>query len=125
MGQVFAVTQVCQKYLANLKDVFGAFVDWEKAYDKIDQHGKKQMLRVYGAGGKLLKSVQSFDVDSRACVTVGMDVSEWFPISIGLRQGCVISPRLFDVYMDDVVLEVNAMVLGIGLEQQSVNGGRF
>ena len=36
----------------------------------------KKMLRVYGVGGKLLKAVQSFYVDSRACVRVGNNVSE-------------------------------------------------
>ena len=44
-----------------------------------------QMLRVYGVGGKMLKAVQSFYVDSRACVRVGNDVSEWFPVNVGLR----------------------------------------
>ena len=34
------------------------------------------MLRVYGVGGKLLKALQSFYVDNRACVQVGNDVSE-------------------------------------------------
>ena len=45
-----------------------------------------QMLRVYRVGGKLLKAVQSFYIDSRACVRVGNDVSEWLPVNIGLRQ---------------------------------------
>ena len=57
------------------------------------------MLRVYGVGGKLLKAVQSFYIDSRACVRVGNDVSEWFKVNVGLRQGIVMSPRLFNVYM--------------------------
>ena len=65
-------------------------MDLEKAYDTIDQHGILQMLRVYGVRGKLLKAVQSFYVD-RACVRVGNDVSEWFPVNVGLRQGCVVS----------------------------------
>ena len=71
MDQVFAVRQVCEKYLANGKDVFCAFMDLEKAYDTIDRHGMWQILRVYGVGGKLLKAVQSFYVDSRGCVRVG------------------------------------------------------
>ena len=50
-----------------------------------------QMLRVYGVGGKLLKAVQSFYIDSRASVRVGNDASEWFPVNVGLRQGCVMS----------------------------------
>ena len=35
MDQVFAVRQVCEKYLANWKDVFWAFMDLEKAYDSV------------------------------------------------------------------------------------------
>ena len=38
-----------------------------------------QMLRVHGVGGELMKAVRSFYVDSRACVRLGDDVSEWFP----------------------------------------------
>ena len=48
----------------------------EKAYDTIDRHGMWQMLSVYGVGGILLKVLQSFYVDSMACVRVGMDVGE-------------------------------------------------
>ena len=84
-----------------------------------------QMLRVYGVGGKLLKAVQSFYVDSMACVRVGNDESEWFPVNVGLRQGCVMSPWLFNAYMDGVVPEVNVRVLGNGLELLSANGGWF
>ena len=95
------------------------------AYDTIDRHGMWQMLRVYGVGGKLLKAVQSFYVYSRACVLVGNDVSEWFPVNVGLRQGCVMSPWLFNIYMDGVVREVNVRVLVKGLELLSADGGRF
>ena len=60
MNQVFAVRQVCKKYLANGKYILWAIMDLEKAYDTIDRHGMWQMLRVYGVGGKRLKAVQSF-----------------------------------------------------------------
>ena len=62
----------------------------------IDRHGMWQML-VYGVGEKLWKAVQYFYIDSRACVWVGNDVSEWFRVNVGLRQGCVMSPWLFNV----------------------------
>ena len=75
------------------------------------------------SGEKLLKAVQSFYLDSRACVRVGNDVSEWFLVNVGLRKGCVISLWLFNVYMDGVVREVN--VIGKGLELLGANGGRF
>ena len=52
-------------------------------------------------------------------------MSEWFPVNVGLRQDCVISPWLFNEYMDGMVREVNAMVLGKGLELLNVNCGRY
>ena len=54
---------------------------------------------MYGVGGKLTKAVKSFRVDSRACVGVRMDVSEWFPVNVGLRQSCVMSLCLFNLYV--------------------------
>ena len=41
MDQVFAVRKVCEKNLANGKDVFWAFMDLEKSYDTIDTHGMR------------------------------------------------------------------------------------
>ena len=83
------------------------------------------MLRVYGVGGKLLKAVQSVNVDSRVSVRVGNDVSEWFLVNVGVRQGCVMSQWFFKVYMDGVVREVNARVLRKGLELLSANDSQF
>ena len=54
MDQVFAVRQVCEKYLANGKDVFWAYMELEKTYDPIDRHGMWKMLKLCGVGGKLL-----------------------------------------------------------------------
>ncbi len=44
-------------------------------------------------------------MNTRACVTVVNDVSDWFPVRVGLRQGCVMSHWLYNVYMDGVVRE--------------------
>ena len=65
----------------------GAFMDLEKAYDRVD----REALRLYRVGENLLNAVQSFYVDSRACVRVGSETSEWFSVKVGLRQGCIIS----------------------------------
>ena len=70
MDKVFAVRQICEKYLANGKDVFWAFMDLENAYDTIDRHGMWQMQRLYGVCRKLFRAVQSFYKDSRVCVRV-------------------------------------------------------
>ena len=52
-------------------------------------------------------------------------MSEWFPVNVGLRPGCVMSQWLLNVYMDGVVRDVNVRVLGKGLELLNADGGRF
>ena len=125
MDQVLALRQMCEKYLTNGRDLFWAFMDLEKAYYTIYRHGLWQMLRVYGVGGKLLQAVQSFYIDSWACVRVGNDMSKWFPVNLGLKEGCVLPPLLFNVYMDGEVRDVNVTVLGKWLKLLSNNGSRF
>ena len=49
--QVFAVRQICEKMLGKHQEVFWAFMDLEKAYDRIDREALWQVLRVYGVGG--------------------------------------------------------------------------
>ncbi len=91
---------MCEKYLAKAKDVFWVFMDLEKAYDKTDREGLWIVLKLYRLGGRLLKGVRGFYENSRVC--------DWFPVRIGLRQVCMMSPWLFNIYMDGVVREVNA-----------------
>ena len=119
--QTFIVRQICEKYIAKDKDVYFAFLDLEKAYDRIDRKAMWKVLRIYGIGGRLLRAVESLYAGSKACVRVGSELSEWFSVKVGLRQGCVMSPWLFNLYIDGVVREVNARVLGRGLKLTDSN----
>ena len=112
----------CEKYLGKGKDVYFAFLDLEKAYDR---DAMWNVLRVYGIGGRLLRGVKSLFVGSKACFRVGNEVSEWFPVRVGLRQGCVMSPWLFNLYIDGVVREVNARALGRGLKLVDGNANEW
>ena len=60
--------------------------------------------------------MKSLYVGSKAYVRIENEVSEWFPMRVGLRQGCVMSLWLFNLCIDGVVREVNALVLGRGLK---------
>ena len=72
-----------------------------------------------------MKAVQRFYVDSRVYVRMGNDVSEWFQVNVVLRQGCVMSLWLFNVYMDVVGREVNVRVQRKGLKLLTANEGRL
>ena len=48
VDQLFVVRQLCEKFLAEGKDLFWAFMDLEKAYDRVDRDALWQVLRLYG-----------------------------------------------------------------------------
>ena len=87
MCRRISVRQICKMYRRKGKDVYLAFLDLEKAYDRADREAMWNMMRLYGVGGKLLKAVKSLYVGSKVCVRVGNEMSDWFPVRVGLRQG--------------------------------------
>src|SRR5678815_1052757 len=54
-------------------------------------------------------------MDSEACVSINDVKGDWFSINSGVRQGCVMSPWLFNVYMDGVMKEFEVGVAGDGV----------
>ena len=60
------------------------------------------------SSGKLWKTVKSFYVDTVESVSgqvykLYIDACKWFPVNVGLRQGCVMYPWFFNVDMNVVV----------------------
>ena len=89
-----------------------ACVDLKKAYNKVCREKLWCVLGEYGVKGNLMKAIRSLYEGSQACVRVGGRLSEWFSISQGVRQGCVLSPWLFNVFMDRVMREVKDRLQG-------------
>ena len=65
---------------------------------------REKLWRVLDEYG--VKAIRSLYAGNQACVRVSGRLSEWFPISQGVRQGCVLSPWLFNVFMDRIMTEV-------------------
>ena len=103
---------MCRSDLHRRKNV--GFMDLEKAYDRVNREALWQVLRIYDGGreGKLLNGIKSIYVNSLPFVRVKGGESECFRINSGVRQGCIMSPCLFSVYMD-AVMEVK---MGMGGE---------
>ena len=102
---VFVIRQLSEKMLERGKKLYAAFLDLEKAYDRVWRAGLWEALKQYGVQGRLLRAVQGLYQDSEAAVKVGEETTEWFKVQRGVRQGCPMSPWLFNIYLDMVVKE--------------------
>ena len=114
VDQVFVVKQMNEEFVDYSKCLYVVYMDLEKVYDRIDRDAMWRVLSMYGINGQLLKAVQSLYTGSEACVRVCREESEWFEVGVGLRQGCVMSPWLFNLFMDGVMREVREKVDDVG-----------
>ena len=105
IDQIFAVKQIVEKIIEKNKKVYMAFVDLEKAYDNVSREKLWKVLDEYGVKGKLLRAIQALYEDGKARVKVGGLESELFGVHRGVRQGCTLSPWLFNVFIDRVTRE--------------------
>ncbi|KAK3562016.1 hypothetical protein QTP86_024486 [Hemibagrus guttatus] len=78
------------------------FVDLEKAFDRVPRSILWEVLWEYGVRGPLLRAVRSLYNRSRSLVRIASCKSDLFPVHVGLRQGCPLSPVLFIVFMNRI-----------------------
>ena len=81
-----------------------AFLDFKKAFPSVWREGLWGKMRGYGIEGKFLRLCERLYSDVGARVRVGKVFSERFMIKEGLRQGCILSPTLFSLFLMDLAL---------------------
>ena len=83
--------------------MFFNFVDYRKAFDRVWHDAIWPVLRKYGIEEDIMRVLEQLNAKSTSKVRVGAKFSEKFPCSVGVRQGCVLSPSLFNVFLEEIV----------------------
>ena len=82
-------------------------VDLQKAYDSVDRELLWKVLARAGVPSVMIDVIRQFRDGMRARVRIDDgELSEWFEVTQGLRQGCVLSPLLFNTIFFAAVIEV-------------------
>ncbi len=95
------------------KHTFLLFVDFRKAFDTVWRDGLWKRLWDMGVRGKAWRVIKGVYRDIRLSVLVDGDHTRLVPAAQGVRQGCPISPALFDVFVDELVSMLKRRKLGL------------
>ncbi|XP_077986167.1 uncharacterized protein LOC144440655 [Glandiceps talaboti] len=84
------------------KKLYCLYVDFEKAFDSVDRTRLLYRLVLEGINGKMYQILKAMYADVKSSVREGNVTSECFALQKGVRQGCMLSPILFSLYINEL-----------------------
>ena len=109
----FALHCILAFYLNRHKRVYAAFLDYKKAFDRVDRTYLWLKLISYGIDGKVLNVIRNIYSQAKSCVRTHEGMSEIFRSCTGVRQGENLSPLLFAMYINDFKEFISARCKGL------------
>ena len=85
------------------RKIFSCFVDFSKAFDTIPRDLLFEKLLKYGINGKFFNNIKTMYTNDNCCIKVGNKLTESFLANQGVKQGCILSPLLFNIFIADIV----------------------
>ena len=97
MDMIFAARQLQEKCIEQCRDLYMTFVDLTKAFDTVSREGLWKIMEKFGCPRKFIAVVRQFHDGMTARVLDDGEPSDDFPVSNGVKQGCVLAPTLFSM----------------------------
>lgn len=119
---VFVLNTLINKVVKNRKQqLFAAFIDFRKAYDRINREHLFQKLNGYGIHGNFYRTLNNMYKQVEQLVKVNNYLLEPILTSLGLKQGCNLSPVLFNLFIEDIKDIFNRDCFPTKLDDQEIN----
>ena len=96
---------ICERSLEHGNEVFICFVDFEKAFDRINWVKMLEILKKIGVDWRDRRLIMNLYMNQKTVVKIQQEFSEEGEIGRGVRQGCCMSPLLFNIYAEAMMAE--------------------
>ena len=109
MDHIFTLKTIVNNHLNAKKGnkVFACFIDLRKAYDSIHHEALFYKLNKNGINGSFLTLIKDLYAKTRCAVKINRKRTDFFNYTKGVRQGCPLSPLLFNIFINGIVKCLN------------------
>ena len=119
------LTTIAQKTLKDHQRLYIGFVDFEKAFDRVNHVKMTDMLGKIGIDDTDLKIIKTLYKEQKAAFKINGKMTDWFKINCGVRQGCLWSPSFFNLYSEEIIIKALEDVEGIKIGGNNFNRIRY
>ena len=95
--------QIAEKCVEFVKDLYVCYIEFRKAFDSVWRDGLWSVMRHLGYQEKVVRILEDLYCDTLSAVRVNGGITEWFATLVGVLQGCVLSPLLFNIFLEVVL----------------------
>ena len=86
------------------KNIYFCFIDYAKAFDCVDHNKLWKILKEMGIPDHLTSLLRNLYAGQEATVRTGHGTTDWFQSRKGVHQGCILSPCLFNLYAEYIMI---------------------
>ena len=124
--QIVNIRWVIKKAREFQRNIKFCFIDYAKAFDCVDHNKLWEILKEMGIPAYLTCLLRNLFAGQEATGRTGHGTTHWFQMGKGLRQGCILSPCLFNVYAEYIVRNagLEEAQAGIKIARRNINNLR-
>ena len=124
--QIANIRWIIKKAREFQKNIYFCFIDYPKAFDCMDHNKLWKILKETGIPDHLTCLLRNLYTGQEVTVRTGHATTDWFQIGKGVRQGCILSPCLFNLYAEYIMRNagLEGAQAGIKIARKKINNLR-
>ena len=103
--QIFNLRILCEKYLQHQQDLYHVFIDFKKAFDSVWHAALWATMRHYNINANLIRMMQNLYDKATSAIYLNNSTGDWFGTTVGVRQRCLLSPTLFNIFLEIIMTD--------------------
>ena len=96
--QIFNLRILCEKYLQHQQNLYHVFIDFKKAFDRVWHAALWATI-----SANLDRTTEHLYDKATSAEKMNGSIGEWFRTAVGVRQGCLLSPTLFNIFLERIM----------------------
>ena len=103
--QIFNLRILCEKYLQHQQDLYHVFIDFKRVFDRVWHAALWATMKKYNISTNFIQVIKNLYNKATSAVLFNGSIGDWFRTTIGVRQGCLLSPTLFNIFLERIMTD--------------------